>query len=52
MAYCRNVYANIDDDAKRRINLDNKAFNTRVACLPGGLEFLEEVGFQVRSGSM
>lgn len=46
-AYCRNVYMNIDDPTKRRINLENKAFQNRVAALPGGREFLAEVGFEV-----
>lgn len=47
-AYCRNVYTSIDDPAKRRINLENKAFQSRVAALPGGRDFLAEVGFEVR----
>jgi hypothetical protein len=47
-AYCRNVYMSIADDSKRRINLDNKAFRERVAALPGGVDFLNQVGFHVR----
>lgn len=47
-AYCRNVYTSRDDPAKRRINLENKAFQQRVAAVPNGREFLHEVGFQVR----
>lgn len=46
-AYCRNVYMNLSDDSKRRIKLDNKALKERVSCMPGGIGFLNEVGFQV-----
>ena len=46
-AYCRNVYKDMADDAKRRIKLDNKALQERIAPLPGGLDFLAQVGFQV-----
>jgi hypothetical protein len=45
-AYCRNVHANLEDDSKRKINCSNKAFQERVASIPGGVEFLNEVGFQ------
>lgn len=47
-AYCRNVYMNLEDPAKRRINGENKAFQQRVAAVDGGRDFLCEVGFQVR----
>jgi PUB domain len=49
MAYCRNVYKSLGDESKRRIKLDNKALNERVASMPGGLDFLAEVGFQARA---
>jgi hypothetical protein len=41
---------NPDDESKRRINIDNKALNARVACMHGGMDFLEELGFQVCFG--
>ena len=47
-AYCRNVYNNLPDEGKRSIKKDNKALNERVACMPGGLDFLAQVGFEVR----
>lgn len=46
-AYCRNVFLNIEDLSKRRIKLENKALQERVLPLPGGLEFLNQVGFEV-----
>lgn len=49
MAYCRNVHKDLSDESKRSIKRDGKALNERVACMPGGLEFLAEVGFEVRS---
>ena len=39
-AYCRNVYTNLEDDSKRKINCSNRAFQERVAALPGGLSSL------------
>lgn len=51
-AYCRNVYANLSDDSKRKINCSNKAFQERVAVIPGGVDFLNQVGFQARSFSL
>lgn len=50
-AYCRNVYTNLEDDSKRKINCSNRAFQERVAALPGGVEFLNQVGFQARIAS-
>eukprot|EP00892_Ulva_mutabilis_P007889 jgi/Ulvmu1/5472/UM023_0008.1 len=51
-AYCRNVYTALDDPAKRRINLENKAFVQRVAVVPQGREFLSEVGFVEEDGAL
>eukprot|EP01025_Chloroclados_australasicus_P033538 TRINITY_DN34241_c2_g1_i1.p1 TRINITY_DN34241_c2_g1~~TRINITY_DN34241_c2_g1_i1.p1 ORF type:complete len:342 (-),score=69.32 TRINITY_DN34241_c2_g1_i1:32-982(-) len=45
-AYCKNVYMYVDDDSKRKIKRENKALQERVAPMPGGLQFLHEVGFE------
>lgn len=36
-----------DEDKFRRINLGNAAFQSRVAAVPGAVEFLEMCGFKV-----
>lgn len=47
LKYLGNVAATPDEERFRRINTTNAAFVSRIAAVPGALEVLRLVGFQV-----
>lgn len=49
LKYIGNVARAPDEDKFRTINLGNAAFHSRVAAVPGSVDFLKVVGFQVSS---
>jgi hypothetical protein len=50
LAYVKNVIENQDDDKYRTINMENKAFKTRVKPFIGGKQLLLGVGFHPEEG--
>lgn len=50
LAYVKNVIENEHDDKYRSINMENKAFKTRVKPFIGGKQLLLAVGFHVEEG--
>ncbi len=48
--YLGNIARSPQEDKFRSIKLSNAAFQSRVACLPGSIEFLEMCGFTVGCG--
>lgn len=41
-----------EDERYRKVNISNKAFQERVASAPGGMEFMQAVGFQPMHGHL
>lgn len=48
MKYIGNIANAPDVEKFRKINLSNAAFQSRVSCVPGSIDFLETCGFEVR----
>ncbi|KAJ6810006.1 chromatin assembly factor 1 subunit A-B-like [Iris pallida] len=46
LTYVGNVARNPDEDKFRKIRLNNQTFQDRIGSLQGGIEFLEQCGFQ------
>lgn len=47
LKYIGNVARSPDEDKYRNINTGNAAFQSRVAAVPGSIDFLKVIGFQV-----